>query len=177
MFEQAHISTKKRRSLWLFVLKTLSHKMPLGKTKFWILSLNSNSKSRHKLPNSQQVATTSLHKKEQSFWLRSFIKTKNVDYNIAATLRISDSRAIKRLSLRAACILYLVCILVSISASMPKAASKQRARASVTGRFPFSISFNIEYDTPICCDSIFCDMPLYSISSFITSPGCVGVYG
>lgn len=65
-----------------------------------------------------------IQKKEQSFSLRSLSKTKNVDYNIAATLRISDSRAIKRLSLRAACILYLVCILVSISASTHDASFK-----------------------------------------------------
>ena len=63
------------------------------------------------------------------------------------------------------------------SASIPSAASNKRAYSVETERFPFNISFSNVGETPICNANFRCEIPRYSISSFINSPGCMGLDG
>lgn len=97
--------------------------------------------------------------------------------NTAAILRKRANRSIKEASSRAICMLYRSCILSKGSASTPNTASNIKAVFSVTGRWPFNISFTAEWLIPIFFARALCEMPLHSISSFNTSPGWVGNAG
>ena len=72
-------------------------------------------------------------------------------------------------------ILYRLCIFMSNSGLIPKAASITRAISLVIGRLLLRISFSIVYEIPIREANSFWDIPLASNSSLTTSPGCVGI--
>ena len=74
-------------------------------------------------------------------------------------------------------ILYLACICNSDSAGISNAASTSNASSVFTCLFPFSTSLSNEYEIPISVANRFWEIPLYSSSSFSTSPGCVGRKG
>ena len=72
-------------------------------------------------------------------------------------------------------ILYRLCILMSNSALIPKAASITRAISLVIGRLLLRISFSIVYEISVREANSFWDILLASNSSLTTSPGCVGI--
>lgn len=97
-------------------------------------------------------------------------------YNIAAYLRTFFKRSINDGSEATCCMLYLSCNFINESAGTSRAASKSIAVCVVIGRRQLRMSFNTLYEMPICSANFRCDRLRYSISSFNTSPGCVGVY-
>ena len=86
---------------------------------------------------------------------------------------MSRSRRRRGFFCRATDMLYRVCILMSSSGLMPRAASTINAKSVVTGRLPFSISLSWVYGMESTSENFFCVIPLDSNSSFRTSPGCV----
>ena len=71
----------------------------------------------------------------------------------------------------------LACICNSDSAGISNAASTSNASSVFTCLFPFSTSLSNVYEIPISVASCFWEIPLYSSSSFSTSPECVGRKG